>query len=76
MLVPPSIGQVAGEWHASLESKEAGDAELEKLGIFNKPHIGKCIIVNTAIIPAGKRIERIYYAPSIPALRYGHIPNF
>lgn len=33
------------EYKSALESKEAGDAELEKLGIFNKPHIGKCIIV-------------------------------
>jgi len=33
------------EYKSALESKEAGDAELEKLGIFNKPHVGKCIIV-------------------------------
>jgi hypothetical protein len=33
------------EYKSSLESKEPGDAELEKLGIFDKPHIGKCIVV-------------------------------
>jgi len=33
------------EYKSSLESKDAGDAELEKLGIFDKPRIGKCIII-------------------------------
>ncbi len=33
------------EYKRSLEQKEPGDAELEKLGIMSKPHIGKCIIV-------------------------------
>lgn len=33
------------EYKSSLEGKEPGDAELEKLGIFGKPRIGKCIIV-------------------------------
>lgn len=33
------------EYKSSLESKDAGDAELEKLGIFEKPRIGKCIVV-------------------------------
>lgn len=33
------------EYKSALEAKDAGDAELEKLGIFDKPHIGKCIIV-------------------------------
>jgi len=33
------------EYKSALESKDLGDAELEKLGIYEKPHIGKCIIV-------------------------------
>jgi hypothetical protein len=33
------------EYKSALESKQPGDAELEKLGIFHKPHIGKCIII-------------------------------
>lgn len=33
------------EYKSTLESKPAGDAELEKLGIKDKAHIGKCIIV-------------------------------
>ena len=33
------------EYKSALESKQPGDAELEKIGIFNKPYIGKCIIV-------------------------------
>lgn len=33
------------EYKSALESKQPGDAELEKLGIFKKPYIGKCIIV-------------------------------
>ena len=33
------------EYKSALESKEPGDAELEKLGIQGKAHIGKCIIV-------------------------------
>lgn len=33
------------EYKSSLEAKAPGDAELEKLGIFNKPRIGKCVVV-------------------------------
>ena len=33
------------EYKSALEAKDAGDAELEKLGIQGKAHIGKCIIV-------------------------------
>lgn len=33
------------EYKSTLESKPGGDPELEKLGIYEKPHIGKCIIV-------------------------------
>lgn len=33
------------EYKSTLEAKPAGDAELEKLGIKDKAHIGKCIIV-------------------------------
>ncbi len=33
------------EYKSSLESKEPGDPELEKLGIVQKPRIGKCIII-------------------------------
>lgn len=33
------------EYKSALESKEPGDAELEKLGIQGKAYIGKCIIV-------------------------------
>lgn len=33
------------EYKSILEAKQPGDPELEKLGITNKAHIGKCIIV-------------------------------
>lgn len=33
------------EYKHALESKSPGDPELEKIGIFNTPHINKCIIV-------------------------------
>lgn len=33
------------EYKSTIEAKPAGDAELEKLGINEKAHIGKCIIV-------------------------------
>lgn len=33
------------EYKSTIEAKPAGDAELEKLGISEKAHIGKCIIV-------------------------------
>lgn len=33
------------EYKSTLETKQPGDAELEKLGIQGKAHIGKCIIV-------------------------------
>jgi hypothetical protein len=33
------------EYKSSLENKQPGDPELEKLGIYDKPRIGKCIIV-------------------------------
>lgn len=33
------------EYKSSLENKNAGDSELEKLGIKGQAHIGKCIII-------------------------------
>lgn len=33
------------EYKHGLETKSAGDAELEKLGIYDRPYINKCIIV-------------------------------